>query len=151
MRFAVFLFLFLLAPLSLAGADEHDQGDRICVISVPTTVLDLPKLALDKAKLSLDQAKDTALGAVKSLPEKIDELALSLADKLESSKTPQVSVEEPDPANPQVLGATSTDFGQSLTASAYNAGADVLSFLLRHWLWTISGLGVLALFWSFRL
>ncbi|MCR4279309.1 MAG: hypothetical protein NUV78_01065, partial [Candidatus Zambryskibacteria bacterium] len=75
--------------------------------------------------------------------------ALSLADKLESSKTPQVSAEEPDPANPQVLGA-STYSGQSLTASAYNAGADALSFLLRHWLWTISGLGALALFLAFR-
>lgn len=142
--------MFLL-PLSLVGADEHVDGGQtsVCVFSVPITILDLPKLAADKAKLALGQAKDTALNAVKALPDKANELALSLADKLESSKTPQVVIEEPDPANPQVLGA-STDSGQSLTASAYNAGADLLSFLLRHWLWTLATLGTLILLWALK-
>ena len=148
MRLAVFLLLFLLTPLFSISAD--DVSGNVCIFAVPRALVTLPDI-------SIENVKDGALKLAKAVPDKVDELADGLADKLESTKnTPQVRLAETGAENPQVLG-TSSDSAKSnkgdksnLTASAYNAGVDVLSLLLRNWMWTLSGLAVLALFWTFK-
>jgi len=156
MRLAVFLLLFLLTPLFSISAD--DTSDNVCIFAVPKALVTLPDISLEKVvEVSQTYFKDNALKLVKAVPDKVDELADGLADKLESTKnTPQVRLAETGAENPQVLG-TSSDSAKSnkgdksnLTASAYNAGVDVLSLLLRNWMWTLSGLAVLALFWTFK-
>src|SRR3989344_3305604 len=148
MRLGIFLFLFLLTPLFSISAD--DVSGNVCIFAVPRALVTLPDI-------SIENVKDGALKLAKAVPDKVDELADGLADKLESTKnTPQVRLAETGAENPQVLG-TSSDSAKSnkgdksnLTASAYNAGVDVLSLLLRNWMWTLSGLAVLALFWTFK-
>lgn len=153
MRLIVFSFLFLLTPGFSVVAEEISGGDQpsVCIVSVPKSVFNLPEIALEKTKAAMTEAGDSVFGAVKALPEKADELALSLADSLEASKAKpaQAQVQEADATEAEVLGQ-SADSDLSLTASAYNAGVDVLGFLLRHWLWSVSGLGLAGLFFAFR-
>ncbi|MDO8565445.1 MAG: hypothetical protein Q7R67_02410 [bacterium] len=150
MRQAIILSLFLLTPLLLVSADE--PGDPVCLFSVPSLVFKIPEITLTKAK-------ESALGVVKAVPEELDSLAVSLADRLEATKnSPKLNVKAETVVEPQVLGASTGSVGNlaktstnnNLTASAYNAGVDVLSLLLRNWMWTLSGLAVLALFWTFK-
>ncbi|KKT56307.1 MAG: hypothetical protein UW50_C0003G0002 [Candidatus Wolfebacteria bacterium GW2011_GWA1_44_24] len=151
MRQVIILSLFLLlTPFFWVSANE--SGDPVCLFSVPSSVFKIPEVALTKAK-------DSALGVVKAVPEGLDSLADSLADKLEATKkVPESGAVAEAGEKPQVLGAStsSTDnllkafTNNNLTASAYSAGIDIVSILLRNWMWTLSGLAVLALFWTFK-
>ena len=148
MRLAVFLLLFLLTPLFSLSAD--DTSDNVCIFAVPRAFVTIPDI-------SVESIKDDAIELVKALPEKIDTIAITLVDKLENTKknakdNPLQDLVDAENET-QVLGAfdeNADDNHNNLTASAYNAGVDVLAFLLRHWMWTLSSLAVLGLLWSFR-
>lgn len=158
MRLAIFLSLFLLTPLFLVSANV-DGGqtsvtgsENVCLFAVPRSLVTLPDI-------SVEGVKDSAINTAKAIQEKVDTAAIALADKLEETKRPSsvsastvndgglTSVIHED--DTQVLGVSGPSWN-NMAASAYNAGVDVLSLLIRHWMWTISGLGVLALFWSFK-
>ncbi len=96
-------------------------------------------------KITLEEVKENAGEIVNTIKEKVDELASTFADKLESTKNPITSNE----TSGKVLGTT-TDARSLIPASVYNAGIDITSNLIRNWMWTLSGLTVLGLVWSFR-
>ena len=145
MRLTVILSLFLLTPVFLVSAEE--VSENVCLFAVPKSFVTLPDI-------SFESVKDKAVELAKSVPDKVDNVAIALADKLEESKkTPEIPTQHRGLTS--VLGGAAEETEvksengtfDNVTAAAYNAGADVLSFLLRHWLWTLSGLGALAIFW----
>ena len=86
MRLGIFLFLFLLTPLFSISAD--DVSGNVCIFAVPRALVTLPDI-------SIENVKDGALKLAKAVPDKVDELADGLADKLESTKNiPQVRLAE---------------------------------------------------------
>lgn len=94
-------------------------------------------------ELTLEEAKEQAGEIIDTVTEKVDELTSIFADKLESTKKPILSRE----ISGEVLGTATENI---LPASVYNTGIDIASNLVRNWMWTLSGLAVLALVWTFR-
>ncbi|MDP3874972.1 MAG: hypothetical protein Q8Q22_00410, partial [bacterium] len=95
--------------------------------------------------LTLDAVKEETGKIINAVTKKVDELTSVFADKLESVKKPILS----SGTSGAVLG-TATNTGNGIPASVYNTGIDVMSTLVRNWMWTLSGLAVLGFVWTFR-
>lgn len=114
-----------------------------------------------KREITIGEVQKGAVEIAETLVEKIDSVALSLAERLETTKR----LAEPSPASTsvavsetsdteeegesEVLGASSSE-KDAPTSPLYNKGVDVLTLLLEKWMWTLSALAVLVLFWSFK-
>ena len=106
-------------------------------------------------KVTLEEVKETALNTVSNVINKADELASSLAQKIESYKQPV------EPVSTNIKGAESTsttskgrvlgvstssisDYkSSSTTKSILNMFLDFLAFFVRNWKWTILGIVIL--------
>lgn len=135
---AIVIFASMLPTAAVAGVYD-------CIVSE----------IKDKKEATLEEAKQNAKEIIQALPEVVGDLSNALADKIESTK---VDIEKISGSALATPGKQDTIISKvknlpsynSLTATAYNSGADAISFLLRHWLWTLIGLGAIALYALFR-
>ncbi|MDP2641938.1 MAG: hypothetical protein Q8P21_01440 [bacterium] len=123
--------------------------------------------------LTLAEVKEDTKNILSAVAEKVDEAAVSFAQKLESFKKPNLpetetkSVElgtsstgaepEADSNDESLAGKPGNSFyglfndgGSSLLASAYNAGLDLTGFMALKWKWTLVVLAILIIIISFR-
>lgn len=106
-------------------------------------------------KVTLEEVKETALNTVSNVINKADELASSLAQKIESYKQPIESVgnsikgsELTSTANKgRVLGVSTSSISDykssNTTKSIFNMFLDFVAFFVRNWKWTIFGIIIL--------
>ncbi|MFA6430070.1 MAG: hypothetical protein WC229_03615 [Candidatus Paceibacterota bacterium] len=106
-------------------------------------------------KVTLEEVKETALNTASNIIDKADELASSLAQKIESYKQPIESIgnnvkstESTSTANKgRVLGVSTSSISDykssSTTKSILNMFLDFLAFFVRNWKWTILGIVIL--------
>lgn len=90
--------------------------------------------------LTFELAKEKVETILSAAADKVDEVAETLALKLESLKKPVPP--EGSPVEP-------TTSANNLLAYAYNSGLDIISFLLRQWKWALAGAAVLTIIFSF--
>lgn len=129
-------------------ASAEEVQESVCLVSLPKKFVTLPDL-------SMAGVKDRVVDSLMTVPEKIDVVAESLAGKMESTKKISSNNAEEGKALGVLEGGevdqeASRSTLSNMTASAYNAGVDVLALLLRHWLLTLGGLMAGVLLWSFR-
>lgn len=95
----------------------------------------------------IEKVKEIPTLIVQDAKGALDKIANNLADTLESKKSDGAVAA----ASSAVLGTSTARVShQSLFDKAYNYGLDALAFLLRHWLWSISALGLIIIGWSLR-
>jgi len=109
----------------------------------------------NKKEVTLEEAKQNAEEVIRALPEVVGDLSNALADKLESTKVVDKQEDSKDEAVSKDSGFVASKFNDlknynDLTATAYNSSVDAVSFLLRHWLWTLAVIGAIALYALFR-
>ncbi|MFA6570605.1 MAG: hypothetical protein WCT77_05150 [Bacteroidota bacterium] len=120
-------------------------------------------------KITSEVVGDTALNTANSIVAKADDIASVLADKIESFKklvssdntgvgsnsssgsTGNIGNRTTIDSNGGVLGTStgpitdSSGKGLSKMDSVFNMAMDLLVFLIRHWIWTLSGMVVIYL------
>ncbi len=120
-------------------------------------------------KITTEVVGETALNTANSIVAKADDIASVLADKIESFKKPvrsddtgvgsnsssgfagNIGNRTTIDSNGGVLGTSTgpiTDFGGkglNRMDSVFNMAMDLLAFLIRHWVWTLSGIVVIYL------
>lgn len=133
MKYA-FLLIFFFLP---AFASAEDLLPAICAqILTPdknTSVVDVIRRNV------VERVREIPNLVMNDLGEAVNGGAESLAENLESHK------------KGGVLGAsTSAVDDLSFFDSLYNKALGALAFLIRHWLWTLAGFGVVAFLWLLR-
>ena len=129
-RTLIFISLAIFSLPLVVSAEEASLLEVMC-----KQVLE-PK----EEKSLLGVVKDHIVAKFSDVPEKVVDGAKGTADSVASSLAEKVESQELDS---DVLGA-------SIINPAVNEGFDALGFLMRHWLWTITGLGLLILYFLFR-
>lgn len=84
--------------------------------------------------------KDHIVAKFSDVPEKVVDGAKGTADSAAESLAEKIESQEIDT---EVAGA-------SIINPAVNEGFDALGFLMRHWLWSLAGLGLIVLYFLFR-
>ncbi|MBI2065764.1 MAG: hypothetical protein HYT68_01705 [Candidatus Zambryskibacteria bacterium] len=103
--------------------------------------------------LTLEEVKEETEQILSAIVEKADEAAESFASRLESFKKPissEIKASESNGSSLPEMEAAPASINNGVVASAYNAGIDLISFLLKEWKWTLASLAVFAIIFSFR-
>lgn len=143
MKIKIIFVVFMLFSPSVISAEEANASDGL----LPALCRQI--LAYESGEKEL--TVDNIVSKVKALPgemvagaaDKIDGVADYIAESLEGTKSVLREYSPNDES--RVLGAVNTD--KNYSSRLYNQIVDALSFLLRNWLWTFSGLGIIFIAW----
>jgi hypothetical protein len=129
-RTVVFISLAVFTFPLFVQAEEPGLVEAICKqVLEPEEEKNVLSIVKDRVVAKASDFSDAVFGSAKSVA---DSQAEALAEKVESQEL-----------DSDVLGA-------SVINPAVNGGFDALGFLMRHWLWTLTGLGLAVLYFLFR-
>lgn len=129
-RAVIFISLAIFSVPFVISAEEAGLLEAMCK----------QVLAPEEEKSILEIMKDHIVGKFSDVPEKVVDSAKGTADSAAEILAEKLESKEIDT---EVAGA-------SIINPAVNEGFDALGFLMRHWLWSLSGLGLLILYFLFR-
>ncbi len=130
-------FILLAAPAALYAA-EQSLLPAICEqVITPDLNKSFSQIVIDHV---VTRVKEIPREIVKDVEEVGDKFVAALSEKLEESKNVPSSKISSDKLAANVLGV-STELGWF--DRAYDGAVGVLQTLLKHWVWTMAGLGTL--------
>jgi hypothetical protein len=130
LRAILFISLVVFSFPFVVSAEESGLVEAICKqVLEPEEEQSVLGIVKDRVVAKVSDLSETVFGGAKSVA---DSQAEALAEKVESQEL-----------DSEVLGA-------SVINPAVNEGFDALGFLMRHWLWTLAGLGMAVLYFLFR-
>jgi uncharacterized protein YdaL len=129
-RVLIFISLAIFSLPLVVSAQEPSLIEAMCQ----------QVLEPEEEKSVLGIVKDHIVGKFSDVPEKVVDGAKGTADSVAESLAEKIESQEVDT---EVAGA-------SIINPVVNEGFDALGFLMRHWLWTIAGLGLIVLYFLFR-
>lgn len=129
-REVIFIILVIFSFPFVVSAEEPGIVEAICKqVLEPEEEKSVLGIVKERVVAKVSDLSDTVFGSAKGVA---DSQAEALAEKVESQEL-----------DSDVLGA-------SIINPTVNEGFDALGFLMRHWLWTLAGLGLVILYFLFR-